>query len=310
MRVLILGAGATGGYFGGRLAEGGVDVTYLVRLARAAALQQTGIVVFSPMGDIRRPAQVVTSETVQADYDVILLACKAYDLDSAIAALSPAMAPATQILPVLNGLKHLDLLDQAFGAERVLGGLCQIAATLAGDGAIRHLNRMHLLAFGERSAAQAPACERLLAACARVRCDIRHSRAILQEMWEKWVLLATLAASTCLMRASIGDIVAADEGERMILGMFRECEAIARASGVALREAELERFRGLLTERGSGFTASMLRDMEGNRRIEADHIIGDLLARARAVNVEATLLQVAYCHLQAYQAKMARGRRE
>src|SRR5512134_1730674 len=261
MRILVLGAGATGGYFGGRLAEAGCDVTFLVRQARAERLVATGLVVESPLGDIRRPVRAITADEVGRDYDVVLLSCKAYDLDDAIATLAPAVQAGTQVLPLLNGLSHLDRLDKAFGAARVLGGLCQIAATLAPDGTVRHLNQMHALIFGHRSEAQRGFCEELQASVSRAKIDVRRSDAIIQDMWEKWVMLATLAACTCLMRGTVGDIVAAPGGERFILATLDEAQAIATANGHAVRPKQMGQVRTVLTERGSSLGASMLRDL-------------------------------------------------
>src|SRR6476619_7075840 len=143
MRTLIVGAGATGGYFGGRLLEAGRDVTFLVRPRRAAQLAERGLVITSPVGDVRLP----TPPTVQADalrepFDVVLLSCKAYDLDDAIASFAPAVGPETVILPLLNGMRHVDTLETRFGADAVLGGLCMISSTLDDDGTIRHLSPM------------------------------------------------------------------------------------------------------------------------------------------------------------------------
>src|SRR5215469_14544062 len=152
-RFLVLGAGAAGGYFGGRLAAAKLDVTFLVRPARAAALEEHGLVIDSPMGELRLPVRTVTAGTLGESFDIVLLTAKAYDLEPAIAAIRPAVGSETAILPVLNGVAHLDGLDAAFGPERVLGGVAYIAATLTAEGSIRHLNRVHGIVFGKRSAA-------------------------------------------------------------------------------------------------------------------------------------------------------------
>ena len=306
MRILVLGAGATGGYFGGRLVEAGCDVTFLVRPARAERLSETGLIVESPLGDIRRPVRAITADTLAPDYDVVLLSCKAFDLDDAIATISPAMAGGAKVLPVLNGMKHLDLLDTAFGASHVLGGLCQIAATLAPDGTVRHLNQAHVLAFGHRDESQRPFCEELQSSMLGARIDVRRSQTIIHDMWEKWVMLATLAACTCLMRAPVGDIVAAPGGEPFVIAMLDEAQAVATANGNAAPSKLMERLRTMLTERGSLFAASMLRDLEAGGRIEADHIIGDLLRRGREQGIDTPLLGVAYAHLKAYEARRER----
>ncbi|MBK8210546.1 MAG: 2-dehydropantoate 2-reductase [Rhodospirillales bacterium] len=303
MRILILGAGATGGYFGGRMLEAGCDVTFLVRPARAAFLSTNGLIVESPLGDIRLPAPTVTADAAASEWDVVLLSCKAFDLDEAIGTVGGVIGPQTKVLPVLNGLAHLDRLDSAFGSERVLGGLCAIAATLTRDGMVKHLNRAHTFTFGHRTDDQRRFCEVLFADLGRARVDVKRSDAIVLEMWEKWVLLATLAASTCLMRAPVGDIVAAPGGEAVVTGLLDEIQSIAEANGNAARPHVITRVRALLTEAGSGFAASMLRDVEAGGRIEADHIIGDLLRRGAEKGVEAPHLRIAYAHLKAYEAR-------
>ena len=306
MNILVLGAGATGGYFGGRLAEAGADVTFLVRPGRAAQLARDGLVVESPAGDIRRPVPTVGADAVTPSFEVVLLTCKAYDLDTAIAAIRPAMGPTTVVLPLLNGLRHLDRLDAAFGAERVLGGLAQITATLTPEGVIRHLSPMHRLVFGKRSPAQEDVCRRLAEVVARARFDGVMSERILQDMWEKWVLIATLAGSTCLMRAALCDILAESAGEPLITSMQGEAALIADACGVPVRDKAMEATRRLLTDKTSTMAASMLRDVEARRPTEADHVIGDLLARGQAQGVAAPLLDLVYLHLRAHANRVAR----
>lgn len=306
MKILVLGAGATGGYFGGRMAAAGADVSFLVRPSRAERLRSGPLKIESPMGDVAVSATAVTAEAIEPNYDIVVLSCKAYDLDAAIADITPAIGSDTRILPLLNGIAHLDRLDAAFATKRVLGGLCQIAATLLADGTIRHLNQTHLLVFGPRQPDQEAVCAGLAEAIASAAFDKRHSEVILLEMWEKWVLLAALAAATCLMRASIGDIVAAPHGAAIIREILAECVEVATAAGFAPREAALTNIRGLLTEPGSTFTASMLRDVEAGNRVEADHILGDLIARAGASNVFTPRLHTAYCHLKAYENRRQR----
>jgi 2-dehydropantoate 2-reductase len=306
MRILILGAGATGGYFGGRFAQAGADVTFLVRPARAERLRAEGLRIASPFGDVALTPQLVTAEAVRPDYDLVILSCKAWDLEESVAAIAPAMAADARVLPLLNGLRHLDVLDVAFGAGRVVGGMCYIAATLAQDGVVRHLNRIHGFVFGPRSPTQEPFCEGLLAALRGATADVRLSAIIMTEMWEKWISIAALAGATCLMRAAVGDIVAAPGGEALVDGLLGEASAVAAAAGHPPRPKPIARFRELLTEPGSTFTASMLRDIETGGRIEADHLLDDLVARARAAGLATPLLDLAFCHLKAYEARRAR----
>lgn len=303
MRILVLGAGVIGGYFGGRLAEAGANVTFLVRERRAAELAASGLVIKSPAGDAELRVRTIAAAT--AAYDLVLLCCKAYDLASAIDSMIPAVGVDSAVLPLLNGLRHLELLDDRFGAARVLGGLCAIPATLGAGGRIEHLGKFHRMTFGERDGRRSERVAAFAAVAARAKFDSAPSDDILQEMWEKWVLLATLAGMTCLMRAPVGAIIATHDGEALTNELLDECCAIAAAAGHAPRAKVLEQTRATLTARGSSFTASMLRDIERGGSTEGDHILGDLLRRAGAFGIAAPLLRVAACHVEAYQATRA-----
>lgn len=307
MRLLVLGAGATGGYFGGRLAQAGADVTFLVRPARAAALARDGLVVKSRFGDLALPVRSVDQAHLAPDYDAVLFTCKAWDLEAAMADIAPAVGAGTLIVPLLNGLAHLPALDARFGAARVAGGLCHIAAMLSPEGQVLHLNELHSMTVGARGPGQAAPLDALAAAAAGAVFDFRLSPAIEAEMWQKFVFLATLAAATCLMRAAVGDIAATRDGRRIVAALFETCCATAAAAGFAPPAAWRDKTLGFLTLPGSTLTASMLRDLEAGGRTEADHILGDMLARAEAAGVDATLLAAAHCHLQ---SAAARRRRE
>jgi 2-dehydropantoate 2-reductase len=312
MRILVVGAGATGGYFGARLAQAGRDVSFLVRPARAARLAQAGLVIRSPLGDvtIERPKTVLAS-ALRDDFDLVLLSCKAYDLQAAMESFAPGMGHEAVVLPVLNGMSHLEFLDTRFGAERVLGGLCVISAALDDDGTIRHLNHRHRLVFGARRETKAGVVGRVASALDGAGFEARASDNIEHEMWEKWVMLATLAGATCLMRGSIGDILESPGGEALILGLLDECSATAQQQGHAPSPSALERIRSMLTTPRSPLTASMLRDIERGAPIEADHVLGDLLRRADEQNARSagntSILRIACAHLKVYEARRARG---
>ncbi|PIV76694.1 MAG: 2-dehydropantoate 2-reductase, partial [Rhodocyclales bacterium CG17_big_fil_post_rev_8_21_14_2_50_68_7] len=256
MKILVLGAGATGGYFGARLAAAGAEVTFLVRPERRRQLEQDGLSVRSPFGDLRiKPRTVVESE-LQPEYGAILLTCKAYDLDGAMASMAPAVGPRTAIIPLLNGLRHIAMLDERFGADRVLGGLCHIAATLTPRGEILHLNDIHLMTIGARLASQNQAIRMIDEAFRGAGFTLRISDAIERELWEKFCFLATLAAITCLMRGAIGDIVATRDGVKFMAETLDTCIAVARRRGAKIEEAWRERTLVTLIKPGSTMTAS------------------------------------------------------
>ena len=300
MRILVVGAGAVGGYFGGRLLEAGRDVTFLLRPRRAAELAKHGLTIRSPLGDFHRPAPpIVLQEGLAEPFDLVLLSCKAYDLDGAMASFAQAVGPATAILPLLNGMRHIAQLAEPFGAERVLGGQCAISATLDAIGAVVHLNDWHALSFGELDGSRSQRIEAIASALLNAGFDARLSDEIRQEMWEKWVFIATAAGITCLMRSAVGDYVAAGAAD-LALRLLDECASIAAAQGFPLRAPALERARAAMTGVGSPIKASMLRDIEGGKPVEGDQILGDLLRRAAKPD-DRSLLRIATLHVKAYE---------
>jgi 2-dehydropantoate 2-reductase len=304
LRFLVLGAGAVGGYFGGRLVEAGRDVTFLVRAPRATALAEHGLRVESPLGDFQVPVKVATADRVGGPYDVVLLTAKHYDLDAAIDAIRPGIGRQTAVLPLLNGLVHLDRLDAAFGSHRVLGGVAYVGAVLQPDGSIRHINRLSGIAFGERSGEITDRARAIEAEFAGTPVSAPANANILREMWEKFAMMGAMAGMNCLMRGTIGEIMATEDGEALMLAALSECRAVANAAGFAPRPQSFERVRAMLTERGSVNSASMRQDLEARRRTEADAILGDMLRRARFFGIETPLLAAAYCHLQVHENRL------
>ena len=306
MRMLFVGAGATGGYFGGRLAQAGRDVTFLVRPGRAEQLQRNGLRIKSGHGDLTLAPELVTAETLKAPYDVVVLAVKAFALDQALADFAPAVGPDTMIVPFLNGMRHMPRLIDRFGEKAVLGGVCIVATQLDAEGRIVQLGDMQELAYGERDGTLSPRVQALDAAMQGGGFKAGASDVILQRMWEKWVLLATVGGVTCLMRGTVGDVEAAPGGKDFALGFLAECAAVAMAAGFPPRAPFLKHATATITAAGSGFASSMFRDMSTGAAIEADPIIAALLERARTLGVATPLLAVANTHLAVYQARLKR----
>jgi 2-dehydropantoate 2-reductase len=306
MRILVVGAGAIGGYFGGRLLQANRDVTFLVRERRAAQLRETGLVIRSPAGDLHVPAPpVVLAADLRHPYDLILLSCKAYDLENAIESFAAAVGPGTVILPLLNGMKHLDVLDARFGPAAVFGGLCLISAALDPQGRILHLNDTHGLTFGERSGQPSERAQAIHTQLTAAPFTVRLSDTILHSMWEKWTFIAAAAGITCLMRAAVGDIHAAG-GADLSAQVYEECAQIAAEAGHAPTAPMRERSLATLTAAGSSLTASMLRDIESGGRTEADQILGDLLQRRKSKPAGRSILALAHLHVKAYEARRKR----
>jgi 2-dehydropantoate 2-reductase len=305
MRMLVVGAGSTGGYFGGRLAQAGRDVTFLVRPTRAAQLAERGLQILSPHGDFTLRPQLVTTDRVAGSYDAILLTVKAFSLESALADMAPAVGPETMILPVLNGMRHVDILANCFGKRTVVGCACKIVGSVDEQGRIVQHNLLHDIAYGEMDGEVSPRIERLDHFMRDAGFDAHLSPAIEREMWEKWILLAGLGGINCLMRGTIGEVAQAPGGTEFALAVLDEIVAVVRAVGVPASSEFAAAAKALLTAAGSSLTSSMYRDLQKGARIEADQIIGDLVERARSAGIETPLLGAIYAHLCVYQRRLA-----
>ncbi|MEP6763784.1 MAG: ketopantoate reductase family protein [Gemmatimonadaceae bacterium] len=307
MKLLVLGAGAIGGYFGGRLVAAGADVTFLVRAGRRAQLERDGLVIESAQGNLKTPVKTVLAEELGADYDVVLLTCKSYDLESAMDAIAPAMQGNCSVIPILNGMSHMDTLDSRFGKDKVLGGLAAIVATLKKDGTIVHGSPIQRVVFGVRGGAYSANAKAFADALAKTSVSWELSEKIEQDMWEKVVFLSACAAVTCLFRANIGEIMASAGGTEAIERTLNANIAIATHEGFPPRAASVEFSRNALLK-PSPLTASMLRDLESGGAVESDHIVGFMLNAARKHKLDDTMLSIAFTHLKAYEARRAAGR--
>src|SRR3984893_12275501 len=228
MRVLVVGAGAIGGYFGGRMLQAGRGVTFLVRPNRAGEPSSAGPVVTGANGDVTlKNPPTVQADTIKDTFDVVVLSCKAFDLQDAITSFAPAVGPKTAVIPMLNGMQQLKILDDRFGAERVVGGLCAVAVTLNENREVVQLQPMQSLAFGERAGPTSDRVRAIAEAFSAVDGAVA-SQNVIQDMWEKWVFLASIAASTSLMRSPVGVIVSSPGGRDFLLGILDECSAVAK----------------------------------------------------------------------------------
>jgi len=286
--------------------ETGAEVTFLVRPARAAALEKDGLTVRSELGNFKAPVKTLLAEEVEAGYDIVLLTCKAYDLDNAAAAIAPAVDDRTAILPLLNGVAAYDILERRFGIDRILGGVSYIATTLETDGTITHAGRADRLIVGARTnetAKIAEAFHKLISKSAGVR---ELSFSIEQELWNKWAMVAAGALMTCMMRGTIGEIMRTQDGAKLMAEAIMECRTVAELSGHSLPDPIVSAMKGRLLDASSNWAASMARDISrGLRQIEAEAIVGDIILRANQLGCDLPMFRAAYCHLQVYQAQRA-----
>lgn len=307
-RILVLGAGGVGGYFGGRLAQAGADVTFLVRPNRQDQIQRDGLRITSPLGDCTLRVTTVVASELAARYDLVLLTCKAYDLDSSMDAIAPAMQGACTVLPLLNGLAHLERLDARFGRPNVIGGSCAIDVTLLPEGTIRHSGTLQRLVFGERDGHASDRTRALAACLERTSLQWEHSDVVMLRMWEKLIMLSVLAGITCLFRGNVSEIMSAPGGQHIAEQALDANVRIATREGFEPTAAAVAAARSRLTDPSGQWSASMMRDMESGRPVEADHVIGWMLQKARAHDVEAPLLTMAYTHLKTYERRRSDGR--
>lgn len=302
MRILVVGAGAVGGYFGGRLLEKGVDVTFLVRERRKKRLQEQGLVIRSVHGDaVLSPKLIVTGEQDEP-FDVVIFSNKAYHLPEAIRDAKPYVGETTLILPLLNGMAHMDLLWEEFGKDNVLGGLCFIETTLNEHGEIVQTSASHDVRFGEWSGERTErvlALEQLFSGC---NARFRLSEHIATDMWNKYLFIATMSGVTTLFRAPIGPIRSGEYGQEVVGGLLREIAAVMQAHGAPLTEEMIDRQLDQLNKIEAAMKSSMQRDMEKGQPIEADHLQGYLLSLAKQYEIETPLLKVVYHNLKIYEA--------
>lgn len=304
MRILIVGAGAIGGYYGARLLQAGADVAFLVRPRRAAHLAANGLHVHSELGNFSGPVAMISPEELEPNYDLIVLSCKSYDLEATLQDIAPAVSDSTTLLPFLNGLAVYDRLDQMFGRARVLGGVAYIAVMLEPDGSIRHFGGADVVITGARSDSSTRIAQEFHALIRQSPGTCSLSANVDEVLWNKWVMLASGAVMTCLMRGTVGEILATDDGPKLMAQTMAECRAVANEEGIQLSTDDVQRVKARLLDRQSTWAASMMRDISQDApRIEAQAIVGDMLARAERHGLHTPLLSVAYCHLQVYQRR-------
>ncbi|MEV7399699.1 ketopantoate reductase family protein [Streptomyces sp. NPDC091267] len=307
MKILVVGAGATGGYFGARLAQADKDVTFLVRPRRAAALRERGLRLTGLGQEETITPRLVTAGELSGPYDLVLLSVKATALDQALDDIAPAVGPGTAIVPLLNGLAHLRQLNARFGEEAVLGGVARIITTLNGEGDIVRLAPVASLSIGEQKGGPSPRVAAIAAELGDAGIDTQQPADILSAMWSKWVLISALAGLTCLMRGTTGDVAAVPGGRDFVAALLAESAGVAAAAGHPVPKGELDAVAAMLTKAGSPLTASLYRDVTLGAPTEVEHVFGDLVARARLLSVATPLLDLATLSLRVHEHRTAAG---
>jgi 2-dehydropantoate 2-reductase len=307
MRILVVGAGATGGYFGGRLAQAGRDVTFLVRAGRARVLRERGLRIVGLGEQTVLEPEVVTADALEGPYDLVLLTVKESGLAGAVADLAPAVGPETLIVPVLNGMRQIDVLVERFGEDAVLGGIAYVMTTLDADGDIVRLAGMHRLAYGRRDGSVDEKVRAVHAALSGAGFDTALSERILAAMWSKWTFIATLGAVCVLGGGTVGEVAGVPGGTALAEAVLAEAASVAAAAGQPVAETELAGYRAMVTKQGSDDTSSLFRDLSAGLPVEAEQIFGDLVARAGALGVAVPLLEAVTVRLRVHNARVAKA---
>jgi 2-dehydropantoate 2-reductase len=304
MTILVVGAGATGGYFGARLAQAGRDVTFLVRPHRAEQLRQRGLRIVGPgagadAGQELRPNLVMAGE-LTAPADIVLLSVKATALEHAIADFAPAVGPRTALVPFLNGMAHLAVLSKRFGESAVLGGVVVIATQLNDEGDIVQLNPSASLTIGAQDGTRTTQLRAAYDQLSGAGFDASISDEIIARMWQKWVFIATIGAMTCLMRGTVGDIVAVPGGRHLGPAILAEASAVSAAAGYPVPADAIASTTQMITQAGSPVDSSLSRDVAEGRPAEVEEVLADLARRGADHGIKTPLLDLATMQLRVY----------
>ena len=297
MKILILGAGGIGGFFGAHLIKAGIDVCFLVREKRRKNLNKFGLNIYSSKGNFSVKPFLLNQNLPPQHFDLIILTNKSYDLIESMKDIKPYVGKAV-IIPLLNGIEHFDILDNEFGKEKVFGGVAYVSTTLRDDGSIEHITSKASLKFGPRSKKNINIAKSFNEVCEKTDFECYLSENIELDIWRKYVLIGTTAASTVLFQKSLGEISRTNNGKSTIIDIHKQCKNIVFSYGYDIG-VEAENYNlNLITDRDSLIKASMLRDFETGKKTECEHILGYLIKLAEKKNIDCNLIKAAHARIQ------------
>lgn len=305
MKILILGAGAIGGYYGGRLVQAGADVTFMVRGERAESISKNGLRIKSAMGDFCGKVNTIPPNGATAAYDIVILTCKSYDLGSALQAIHSAVDNKTVIIPLLNGVEQLNKISEIFPFAECWGGIAKISTTLLPDGSIYQFDNVNQIVLGMIDGRLNTRADELISLFKKQAVDAALSNRILYDLWDKFTFIATMAGITCLMRGSIDEILKVPSGKELIIQLLKECSTVSEREGFALEPHIFSIYLEHLVGPSFGLKSSMLRDIEKSHRTEVEHILGDMLNRAYKHDLSTPLLEIATAHVRTYEFQLS-----
>jgi 2-dehydropantoate 2-reductase len=303
VKIAVMGSGGVGGYFGARLAKGGADVSFVARGAHLAAMRERGITILVEGGEIHvAPVNAVDDPARIGAVDLVMFAVKLWDTDAAITQIRPLVGPDTVVISFQNGVLKDEELIRAFGADRIMGGVCYVATSIARPGVIARTGALERMIFGEFDGAVSARAQRFLDACRAGGVNAELSRDISRAIWEKFVFLVALSGTTTSMRSTIGPIRSHPQTRAFLLDVMREVVAVARARGVDLPRDYADHQLRIADEIAPEMTSSMYRDLERGNRLEVPWLSGGVVELGRAVGVP-TPLNRAIADILALQAE-------
>ena len=297
MKILILGAGAIGGFFGAHLMKSGANVSFLVREKRKDELKKSGINIFSINGELKVNPKLLDKNLSGQHFDVIILTNKSYDLIESIREIKPYVNKAV-IIPLLNGMAHYEILDKEFGKEKIFGGTAYISTAMNNYGSIQQITSRASIKFGPRTQKNINIANEFYEICKETEFECDFSDHIELDLWRKYVLIGATAASTVLFQKPLGEICATTYGKRLIIEIHEECKKIVLSKGYDIGIEATNYNLKLITDKDSLLKASMLRDFESGKKTECEHILGYLIELAKRNNVQCNLIKAAHTRIQ------------
>ena len=298
MKFIVMGAGGVGGYFGARLAASGHEVGFVARGRHLRAMQEHGLKVRSVLGDIElKQVRASDDPTVFTAPDYVLFTVKSYDCEHAAGLVRPALLSDTGVVPLLNGIEHIDVLRRMLGPRRVLGGVAQISALIEAPGEVRHFDRMQTLRVGEMDNSPSRRVQMLRKVCTEAGIDCPAPGDIGCELWQKVAMICTLAGANCLTRLPLGPCRAHPETRAMMVRLTAETVAVAQALGVSIPDDQEARTLELLDRLPASMKASPLVALERSERLEISALSGAIERMGRRVGVDTPTHRTVYAAL-------------
>ena len=287
MKILVMGSGGVGGFYGGRLARAGCDVTFVARGAHLAALRERGLTIENEaQGDIHLPAVKVTANPADAGpVDLVLISVKLWDIEAAARAVKPAVGPQTAVLSLQNGVMKDDVLRGEFGETAVMGGVGYVATHISRPGVIHQTGAIQRMVFGEYDGRRSPRAEALLAAALEAGIEAELSSDVRRAIWEKYVFLVGLSGTTATMRGNIGPIRENPRTRAFLFDLMKETVAVGRAHGVALPEDYSAQGLAFADTVPFDMTSSMHHDLERGNPLEVEWLSGGVVKLGEQVGV-------------------------